>query len=98
MPATIGWDGLALFLRHLPRDSALSRELEPRTSWSTETHALVTISDQLSLLMYALAGSKGARPHPTDRPGSSERYEGAEAVDVNELLASLEWKDLENGG
>ena len=98
MPATIGWDGLALFLRHLPQGSALSRELDPRSSWSTETHALVTISDQLSLLMYALGGAKGAKPRPTGRPGSSARYEGAEVVDVNEQIASFEWRDVENGG
>lgn len=93
MPATIGWDGLALFLRHLPQDSALARELEPRACWSTETHALVTISDQISMLMYALGGAKGPKPHPAARPGLAERYEGAELVDVNERLASLEWKE-----
>lgn len=98
MPATIGWDGLALFLRHLPQGSALLRELDPQTSWSAETHVLATISDQISLLMYGLGGAKGARPRPIDRPGSPARFEGAEEVDVNERITSMEWKDVANGG
>ena len=98
VPATIGWDGLALFVRHLPRDSALSRELDPETAWSAETHALVTISYQIDMLAYALGGAKGAKPHPPRRPGSSSRYEGAELVDVNERIATGEWRDVDNGG
>ena len=97
MPATIGWDGLALFVRHLPQDSALSRELEPRTSWSTEAHLLATISDQMGLLMYGLGGAKGAKPRPMDRPGSSMALEGVEVVDVNERIACIEWEEVGNG-
>ena len=98
VPATIGWDGLALFVRHLPHDSALMRELEPQSAWSTETHALATISYQIDMLMYALGGGKGAKPRPPERPGSHAGYEGAEVVDVNERIASIEWRDVENGG
>ncbi len=98
VPATIGWDGLALFVRHLPQGSALSRELDPQASWSAETHVLATISDQIGLLMYGLGGAKGAKPQPISRPGSSARYEGAEVVDINECIAGTEWKDVENGG
>ena len=97
VPATIGWDGLALFVRHLPHDSALARELDPQMLWSMEAHMLATISDQISLLMYGLGGAKGAKPRPIDRPGSSTTYEGAEAVDVNERIACMEWKEVEDG-
>ena len=97
VPATIGWDGLALFVRHLPRDSELSRELDPMTCWSTETHALVAISDQINALMYGLGGARGAPPLPARRPGTADRYEGAELVDVSERLADVTWKEKEDG-
>lgn len=98
VPATIGWDGLALFLRHLPEGSALSRELDPQARWSAETYVLATISDQMSFLMYALGGAKGARPRPIERPGSSGRYEGAEPADVNERISNVKWEGVKNGG
>lgn len=97
-PATIGWDGLALFLRHLPQDSALARELDPSKSWSTETHALATISDQINNLMWSLSGGVGARPHPARRPGAPERYGGAEVVEINDRIANMEWEDVDHGG
>lgn len=98
VPATIGWDGLALFVRHLPHDSALAREIEPSCLWTPEMYALATISDQISNLMWSLGGGAGARPQPARRPGATERYEGAEVVNINDRIAGLEWEDVDHGG
>ena len=97
VPATIGWDGLALFLRHLPLDSELARELDARAEWSTEAHLLATVSDQISGLMYGLGGAKGPKPRPIDRPGQSTGFEGAVEADVNERIAQATWKEDADG-
>ena len=62
VPTTIGWDAVALFLRHLPYDSELTRELSPRAKWSPEVHMMANVAD--------LVGGLFAKDYePVTRPG-----------------------------
>jgi len=81
--STIGWDAVALFLRHLPYDSETMRELEPSTAWSREMHLLVGLHD--------LIGDLFAQDYEhLKRPGSKARYESTEAVARDEYDKLLE--------
>lgn len=97
VPDSVGWDAVALFLRHLPPDSATVREMEPSALWSTEAHLLATVVDQLSALMHGLGGGRGPAPRPVPRPGREDAFVGAVPVDaesLNERLATVTWKDV----
>ena len=59
---------------------------------------LANIFDQINQLMFGLNGANGAKPLPIERPGSSERYEAAEVVDVNERIGNVKWREVGNGG
>ena len=75
VPSTIGWDAVALFLRHLPYDSELLRELSPRARWTQETHMMANIAD--------LVGALFAKDYePMTRPGDVARFSTAEPVAV----------------
>jgi len=78
--STIGWDAVALFLRHLPYDSEVMREMQPSSAWSEETHALVSLHD--------LIGDLFAEDYEhLKRPGQKARFESAETVvDYDKLL------------
>lgn len=78
VPSTVGWGAVALFLRHLPLDSATMREAEPRALWSTEAHLLANIAD---LLGSALVGKQY---EPLARPGAARQFEGAAPVGAEE--------------
>lgn len=78
VPSTVGWGAVALYLRHLPLDSATMRDMEPRALWSTEAHLLATIAD---LLVALLTRGKG---EPIGRPGKAQRYADAAPVGADE--------------
>jgi len=69
---------LLSFVKHLPPDSALRREIDPDAIWQTDRYAamlLATISDQLSALNYMFSrshGGKPKKPKPIPRPGVSD--------------------------
>ena len=74
VPSTIGWGAVALFLRHLPYDSELMRETNPRTAWNAETHMLANILNMI--------GDLFAQDYePIQRPGEIAKYSTAEPVD-----------------
>ena len=75
MPSTIGWDAVALFLRHLPYDSELMRALSPRAQWSPETHMVANVADMLG-------GLFAQDYEPMARPGEVARFSTAEPVDT----------------
>lgn len=66
---------LLAFLRHLPPDSALRREIDPDVAWLTDEKLallLAHVSDQLAWLQYTLVKANGGRPKkpkPIPRPG-----------------------------
>ena len=74
VPSTIGWDAVALFLRHLPYDSELTRELAPRARWSAETHMLANVADMIG-------GLFATEYEPMTRPGDVARFSTAVPVD-----------------
>lgn len=83
VPSTIGWGAVALYLRHMPLDGAVAREMDPRAQWSTEAHLLACIADMLG------ARFVGRQYRPIQRPRPA-RYEDAAAVgagEYEELLA-----------
>ena len=73
MPLSIGWGAVALFLRHLPRDSEVLREMEPSLAWSDETHMLANLVD--------LVGDLFAKDYEhVKRPGDKRRFSTAAEV------------------
>ena len=82
VPHTIGWSAVALFLRHLPYDSEVMREMRPYAKWSQETHMVANVHD--------LLGGLFAKEHePIMRPGEVARFSTAEPVDVGSYEAKL---------
>ena len=76
MPLSIGWGAVALFLRHLPRDSETLRAIEPSMAWSDETHMLANLVD--------LVGDLFAKDYEhVKRPGEKVRF--STAVEVTKL-------------
>ena len=73
MPLSIGWGAVALFLRHLPRDSETLREMEPSLAWSDETHMLANLVD--------LVGDLFAKDYEHVKlPGEKTRFSTATEV------------------
>lgn len=82
VPTTIGWDAVALFLRHLPYDSELTRELSPRAKWGPEVHMMANVAD--------LVGGLFAKDYePVTRPGDVARFSTAEPVTAGGYEAKL---------
>lgn len=73
MPSAIGWDAVALFLRHLPHDSELSREADPRNLWSQEAHMLANVIDTIGFLF-------AKEYEPIMRPGEVAKFSTAVPV------------------
>ena len=86
VPSTIGWGAVALFLRHLPYDTALMRELHPSTAWTVAEHRL---ADLVDILVAAFGGGSG----PMERPGSGarpKRFSTARGVSSGDMAAEME--------
>ena len=84
VPLSIGWGAVALFIRHLPRDSETAREMEPVLEWSEEAHMLANLLDILGPLFvqdYARVPRPGLERH--------DRYEGAAEVSEDDFNAVL---------
>ena len=82
VPSTIGWDAVALFLRHLPYDSELLREMSPRARWSPETHMIANVADMVGALF--------AKDYePMTRPGEVVKFSTAQPVDEDGYEAKL---------
>lgn len=73
VPHTIGWDAVALFIRHLPYDSELVRAMSPRARWSPEMHMIANVADMLGGLF-----AKDYEPMP--RPGDVPKFSTAAPV------------------
>lgn len=87
-------EGAALsFVRYLPPDAALVRELHPDAAWQTDRHAsmlLAQISDQLSWMLYSYSkahGGKPRKPKPIPRPGvrDSTRRVGRDPIPIKDF-------------
>lgn len=92
VPSSIGWGAVALFLRHLPRDSETRRELDPSAAWSGETHMMANIMN--------LIGDLFAQDYEhIERPGSHEekRFSTAQPVDEREYDSVLARFRVEGG-
>ena len=74
VPATIGWDAVALLLRHLPYDSEVMREMRPHAAWSPETHMIANVADMMGELF-------AQDYEPIARPGVVAAFSTAEPVD-----------------
>lgn len=78
VPSSIGWGAVALFLRHLPRDSETMREMVPSAIWSGETHVLAYLAD--------LVGDLFANDYEhIERPWDVPTFSTAEPVGESEL-------------
>lgn len=82
MPSTIGWDAVALYIRHLPYDSELIRAMTPRARWSPETHMIANVADMLGSLF-----SKDYEP--MTRPGDVPRFSTAAPVSAEGYAEKL---------
>ena len=54
--------------RQLPAAARCVRALEPRAAWDEHAYLLALAVDNLSFLRYELAGGRGRRPKPLERP------------------------------
>lgn len=79
VPSTIGWDGVALFCRHLPYGCAVMREVIPSTEWSIEAHRMADVADMVG------SAFAGKDYKPMKRPGAKEKFSSAAPVDENEF-------------
>lgn len=81
--STIGWDAVALFLRHLPYDSETMREMHPSRVWSNEAHIMASVLDMI--------GDLFAEDYEhVPRPGTKQRFESAVAVTSDDHEKLLE--------
>lgn len=87
-------EGAALsFVKYLPPDSALRREMDVECVWLTDRHnamLLATISDQLSQLVYLFSrvhGGKPKKPKPIPRPGvkDSTKHIGKDPIPIRDF-------------
>ena len=82
VPSTIGWGVVALFLRHVPADSEVMREMRPYAKWSVETHMIANVADML--------GNLFAKDYePIARPGEVAAFSTAVPVDPMSYEAKL---------
>ena len=82
VPSTIGWDAVALFIRHLPYDCELIRAMTPRARWSPETHMIANVADML--------GSLFAKDYePMTRPGDVPKFSTAAPVSAESYEQKL---------
>lgn len=64
------WRQLRSFLSHLPRESALARDLlDDDVNWGLNEQLLAMAIDVLRAANYQRSGGKGAKPKPLPRPG-----------------------------
>lgn len=86
VPETIGWDGLLIFIEHLPMTSAYVRELYPEEmAFASELRSakmLTDIIDSITLMRYEFAvamagkGNKPDEPRPYPTPWNKYATEG----------------------
>ncbi len=63
------WRELSAYVKHLPQDSALGRELYGEAAdWTTDTHMLAYAIDLLAGANWQRGGGKARRPKPFPRP------------------------------
>lgn len=82
MPLSIGWGAVALFVRHLPRDSETMRAIDPSALWSDEARMLARLTD--------LVGDLFAQDYEhIPQPGATRRFSTAAAVDADDYAEIL---------
>ena len=89
------WRELRSLLSHLPRESALARELlGPDAMWGLSEQLLAMTLDQLRNANWQRGGCKGPRPKPIPRPGTTRTSEpvrhGRTDRDPDEVRAYLD--------
>ena len=84
------------FLKHLPGDSALAKELEKATGWETTVKTNAILADiydllqliNVNLIAFASGGKQRRKIKPYPRPGredNTQRKIGKGAMPFNEL-------------
>lgn len=64
---------LIAYIKHLPRDSALAREIHGEAAeWGPDTHLLGDLLDVLQIANWQRAGKKRGAPKPIKRPQSKQ--------------------------
>lgn len=84
---------LLSFVKHLPPDSALKREMDPDNLWLSGIHndmLLAAIHDELAAFMHIYLRSHGAkskRPKPIPRPGVSDgmQHVGSDPIPIGDF-------------
>jgi len=96
VPSTIGWDGLVLWLRHLPYDSETMRELHPETVWNANDYLVAHVVDAVHELTWVYGkahGSHDSRPKPIERPKNEVgEIRKIETADIDAKMQSVDWR------
>ena len=94
VPETIGWDGLVIFCRHLPDDSATMRAVyehghEGMERWATQSTTNELLADIYDLVNRRFVSEKDKhKVKPLERPwDKSTRHFGSGAMPQDEFLA-----------
>ncbi|MFI5533756.1 hypothetical protein ACIA8O_34995 [Kitasatospora sp. NPDC051853] len=93
---------LSVLIKHLPRDSALTRELHGEAAdWSTTDYLLANVVDHLAVANWMFATINRDEeadpldpPEPVVRPGQEEDVESAGEPEIREQPADLSAGDL----
>ena len=65
----MSWRRLGVLIRHLPRGSALHREMDPEgVDWDVNAYLLANVIDIETTALWQRGGGKGPRPKPMRRP------------------------------
>lgn len=91
---TLTWRQLRSFLSHLPRESALARDLlADEANWGLNEQLLALTIDTLRQANWQRGGGKGGKPKPIPRPGAqkgSETKHGRTDRSPDEVVAYLD--------
>lgn len=92
----LSWRDLWVILRHLPRESAVQRELRGEAAeWGISEQLLAGIFDVVRMGNWQRGGGQGPKPDPLPRPGvqSTEiTIARGKPVTIEEANARLGWR------
>lgn len=86
------WRDLWVVCKHLGRDSALYKSLNPDddTSWSVTEYLLAMLVDNSTARLWQAGGGKGKRPKPLPRPSDTTKHRG-DTLPAAEMVDWLGW-------